>query len=82
MYDLRAYSLGGVVPDGWPKFTGGWVVSTPATGDFVGDGKLDVAIMTREGNLFVWRTKGSASQAAEWPKYQHDLRNSGDYGSE
>ncbi|MFA5890442.1 MAG: S8 family serine peptidase [Actinomycetota bacterium] len=79
MYDLQAYSIGGARPQGWPKFTGGWVVSTPGVGDFDGDGKVEVAMMTREGNLFVWRTKGSACQATEWPKYQHDLANTGNY---
>jgi hypothetical protein len=78
MYDLRAYGLGGVAPPGWPKFTGGWSVMTPAVGDFDGDGKLEVALATREGNLFVWHTNGDACQAPQWPKYQHDLRNSGD----
>jgi hypothetical protein len=79
MYDLRAYGAGGQAPSGWPKFTGGWSVVTPAVGDIDGDGKLDVAAVTREGNLFVWRSAGNACQKAEWPKYQHDLRNTGDY---
>jgi hypothetical protein len=79
MYDLRAYGALGQVPAGWPKFTGGWSVITPGVGDINGDGKLDVAGITREGNLFVWRTEGDACQTAEWPKYQHDLHNTGDY---
>jgi len=82
MYDLRAYGLGASVPAGWPKFTGGWSVVTPAVGDFGGDGHLDIALITREGNLFVWRTAGAACQPAEWPKFQHDLRNSGNYATD
>jgi hypothetical protein len=82
MYDLRAYSLGGVAPIGWPKFTGGWSVSTPAVGDLDGDGTLDVALANREGDLRVWHTAGNACQAKEWPKYQHDLRNTGTYGTD
>ena len=78
MYDLRAYGLGGVAPMGWPKFTGGWSVMTPAVGDLDGDGKVEVALATREGNLFVWHAGGDACQSMEWPKYQHDLHNSGD----
>src|SRR5437763_7549968 len=50
---------------------------TPAVGDFDGDGKVDVALATREGNLFVWHAAGDACQTPEWPKYQHDLFNSG-----
>ena len=60
MYDLRAYGLGGSVAPGWPKFTGGWSVTTPAVGDFYGDGGLELAMPTREGNLFMWRTQGQA----------------------
>jgi hypothetical protein len=78
VYDLRAYGLGGVAPASWPKFTGGWSVSTPAVGDFDGDGKVEVAMATREGNLFVWHAAGATCQTPEWPKYQHDLFNSGD----
>jgi len=77
MYDLRAYHAGGIAPSTWPKFTGGWTVTTPAVGAFSRDGTVDVALATREGNLFVWRAKGAACQPTEWPKYQHDLRNSG-----
>jgi hypothetical protein len=82
MYDVRAYGLGGLVPTGWPKFVGGWVVETPAAGDIDGDGKLDVAIGSREGDLFVWPTAGDACAPREWPKYQHDLRNSGAYATD
>ncbi|TML42118.1 MAG: hypothetical protein E6G27_05490 [Actinobacteria bacterium] len=82
VYDLRAYGLGGTIASGWPKFTGGWSVTTPAVGDFFGDGGLELTMPTREGNLFVWRTQGKACGDLEWPKYQHDLHNSGDYGTD
>jgi hypothetical protein len=81
--DLRAYRLGGLVPSGWPKFTGGWDVDTAAIGGFgTTDGTVDVAMMTRDGNLFVWHTTGPICQPTEWPKYQHDLHNSGNYGTD
>jgi hypothetical protein len=82
MYDLRAYRLGGLVPTGWPKFTAGWVTQTASVGDLYGNGHLELAEPTREGNLFVWRTKGSACGDLEWPKFQHDLRNTGDYDTD
>ncbi|HEV2685378.1 MAG TPA: FG-GAP-like repeat-containing protein, partial [Actinomycetota bacterium] len=82
MYDVRAYGLGGTVPNGWPKSTGGWSVATPAVGDFNGDGKMELALMTRAGELFVWKTQGTACQTREWPKYQHDLHNSGNYATD
>lgn len=82
VYDLRGYKLGGVAPSGWPKFTGGWVTQTPAVGDVLGDGGLEVAIPTREGNLFVWKTGGSVCGDQEWPKFQHDLRNTGNFDTD
>jgi len=83
MYDLRAYGPLGLAAPGWPRFTGGWTVTTPAVGDLDGDGLADVASPTREGNLFVWRTPADACAATiEWPKYQHDLRNTGTHGAD
>jgi hypothetical protein len=80
MYDLAAYSSLGLAAPGFPKRTGGWSVSTPGVGDMDGDGRLELALATREGNLFVWRTRGSTCQATEWPKSGHDLRNTSTYG--
>lgn len=77
VYDLRAVNALGRPPAGWPRFTGGWIVSSAATGDLDGDRLLDVAVATREGWLFVWSTDGDACQEPRWPKYQHDLANSG-----
>jgi hypothetical protein len=51
-------------------------------GDFNGDGKMDLALITRAGELFVWKTDGGACGAREWPKYQHDLANSGNYATD
>ena len=82
VYDLRAYKAGGVPATGFPKFTGGWVTQTPSVGDVLGDGGLELAEPTREGNLFVWRTGGTACGDLEWPKFQHDLHNSGDYDTD
>jgi hypothetical protein len=79
---VRAYDGSGRAPDGWPKFTGQWVISTPGTGDIDGDGLLEVAVMTRSGNLYVWESLGDACSACstEWKTFQHDMRHTGVYG--
>ena len=82
VYDVRGYQAGGLPTTGFPKFTGGWVTQTPSVGDLLGDGGLELAVPTREGNLFVWKTSGSVCGDLEWPKFQHDLHNSGDYDTD
>jgi hypothetical protein len=44
---------------GWPQATSGHGWSSPALGDLDGDGRLDVAIMTRGGLLSAWKGNGS-----------------------
>jgi hypothetical protein len=77
-YFLHAYGVSGTEPAGWPKFTGGWNVANPAIGDVDGDALNEVAVLTREGNLYVWNTTAPVG-SEEWPKKRHDLRNTGNY---
>ncbi len=82
LYQLHAYGTGGLEPSGWPKFTGGWSQATPAVGDADGDGKLDVATLTREGWSFLWDTGVPAcddSNEESWT-FHHDEHSSGNYG--
>jgi len=79
IFDIHAVDRNGREAPNWPKLTGEAVNSTPAVGDFNGDGKLDVAVLTRGGLVWVWSTSGRASNVAPWPKFQHDLKNSGTY---
>ncbi len=77
-YFLHAYDVTGTEPTGWPKFSGGWHIANPAIGDVDGDGRNDVVALTREGNLYVWKTTAPAGPQ-EWPKKRHDLRNTGNH---
>jgi hypothetical protein len=78
---VHAYDFYGNEPAGWPKFTGGWSTGTPSVGDMDGDGLLEVAIMTREGYLFVWDTTGPANGNIQWSSFAHDPQNTGNYHS-
>lgn len=84
-YLVHAVNALGREPRGWPKFTGHWLAASAAVGDIDGDGKLEVVINSREGMLFVWDTDGPVKvggrSALQWPKFHHDLRNSGNYNS-
>ncbi|MGI8920507.1 MAG: S8 family serine peptidase [Solirubrobacteraceae bacterium] len=68
----------------WPKLTGDWTVATPELGSF---GTLDtdpaarkdVVSITRSGTVAVYATPAPACSPSSWPRYHHDLANSGDY---
>ena len=70
--------LGFEVPN-FPKFLGGWITASPAAGDVDGDGKLEIALTTRNGLLFLWKTNGDANQSKEWWTFAHDNWNTGNY---
>lgn len=77
-YFLHAIDACGREPAGWPKFTGQWIIPTPALGDMDGDNKLEVAVGTRNGWLYVWHTEAAAdSSVIEWESYHHDNQNTG-----
>jgi len=78
-YFLHAYDGCGREPDGWPKFTGQWILATPAVGDLDGDDLLEVAIVTRTGWLYLWRTEGRSDGQVQWESFHHDNRNTGNY---
>ncbi len=79
VYDLRAVDPLGRWPRGWPKFTGGWSIGSPAAGDIDGDGTLEIAAVTREGYLFLFSTAGSRCGHLPWRQYHHDPWGSGNY---
>jgi len=67
---------------GWPKWTGGWPLFTPAVGDLYGNGKVEVVAGLREGYLRVYATPGLASANDQgWHWHQND-RDTGHYGDD
>jgi hypothetical protein len=80
-YYLRAMDACGIEAPGFPKFTGQWMVSSPAVGDLDGDGTLEVVVATRAGWLYAWHTMGRVTGNVQWPTYRHDNRNTGNWGT-
>jgi hypothetical protein len=76
---LQANGTGGAMAEGFPKWTTGWTVFSPAAGDLLSNGKTDIVSTTREGYLFAWPTNGPASANSQWWRYQHDEWNTGNY---
>jgi hypothetical protein len=76
-YFLHAFDHTGAEPEGWPKFTGGWIISSPAVGDLDGDGTLEVVAATREGYLWAWHTQGRTDGRVDWASFHHDDGNTG-----
>jgi hypothetical protein len=82
--DLQAYRGDGSPAAGFPKLTSDWTVATPLAGSF---GTLDtdpaarkvVVANTRNGNVLAYGTSAPACSPGSWPRYHHDLANSGDY---
>lgn len=80
-YYVHAVDACGRSPEGWPKFTGQWVIATTAVGDVDGDGNLDVVVPSRSGWLYAWKTKGKTDGVVAWESFHHDNRNTGNYAT-
>jgi hypothetical protein len=69
---------------GFPKLSADWAVANPAVGSFgthdtdSGARKAFVGL-TRAGTLLAYDTDAPACSAGSWPRFHHDLANSGDY---
>jgi len=81
---VHAFSIDGKEPEGWPKYTFNWIISSAVVGDADGDGKIELFQATHEGHLFGWHTSGPACVDGQlngaWRKFHHDEYNSGYYG--
>jgi hypothetical protein len=76
LYDVRAVNGNGQEAPGFPKFDGGWMVNSPTFGRFGLLGHQVVAVGTREGDLYLWRTPTtSCAPSGPWPREHHDLFN-------
>ncbi|MEW5848148.1 MAG: FG-GAP-like repeat-containing protein [Myxococcota bacterium] len=89
VYFVHAFNHEGKEPEGWPKNTMGWVITTPALGDLDGDNRMEVATATREGWLFVWDMPGRVEKKSadevgpiQWKSFHHDDHNSGNVGTD
>jgi hypothetical protein len=83
LYLLRDMNHLGQEGAGFPKFTGGWIYATPAIGDVDGDGKLEVAVLTREGTSFLWDTDSPACGTNDqWWTARHDERGTAAAGTD
>jgi hypothetical protein len=79
--NVAAFGPDGHYVPGWPKYTGGWTIWTPAVGDLFGNGHVEVASVTREGYLFVWPTRGKPRGIQAWGWHQNDW-HTGRYGDD
>jgi hypothetical protein len=83
--DLQAYNGQGQPASGaWPKLTSGWMVANPLIGSFgttdtAASARKTVVAMTRDGLVFAYGTTAPACSPSSWPKFHHDLANSGSY---
>jgi subtilisin family serine protease len=72
----------GVEAVGFPKNVGQWVVMSPSVGDIDNDGKLEVVVATRFGDIHVWDVDGNACGDRQWRKAGHDEWNTGVFGTD
>jgi len=64
----------------FPKFMISTSYSSPAAGDFNGNGLIDLFVIDYEGNMYFWEFTGLAiSSALQWPMFHHDPQHTGKY---
>jgi hypothetical protein len=82
--DLNAFAESGQPIAGWPKLTTDWTIANPDIGAF-GQRETDAGAhkavfgATRSGYVLGYKTAAPACSTSQWPRFHHDLANSGDY---
>jgi hypothetical protein len=77
---LVALSADGTVLPGYPKYTtpNMRLRTSPAVGDLDNDRRLDIAVKSEDGFLYVWETTEKADGLLlEWPMTRYEAGNSG-----
>ena len=62
---VYAFEADGQYVAGWPKYTAGYVFSSPSLADIDGDGNMEVFVGDSEGYLYGWHHDGSSLPG--WP---------------
>ena len=78
-YYVQGIADGRNVP-GFPHFTGGWTLGSVSVGDMDGDGRIEVAATTREGNVFIWKTEGKVVANSSGGTFKGNPRRTGVWG--
>lgn len=82
--DLYGFTPAGAGLPGFPKLSADWTVANPTLGSFGthdtdGSARKALVGLTRAGTLLAYGTAATPCTPASWPRFHHDLANSGDY---
>jgi hypothetical protein len=64
---VYAFSSGGALLPGWPKFSGKAIVGSPALADLLGDGREEVIVTSQDGFVHAYTANGS--ELPGWPVF-------------
>ncbi len=77
---IYAYTSGGSLLSEYPKYTtpGSEIRTTPALGDFDNNRKVDIAVKSEDGMLYVWESPLQSNNISlAWPMFRNDERHTG-----